>query len=38
MKLDFPLLAIEKLRYAAFSLNCALFLFCYFFHFQFMLR
>ena len=25
MKLDFPLLAIEKLRYAAFWLNCALF-------------
>lgn len=25
MELDFPLLAIEKLRYAAFLLNCALF-------------
>lgn len=25
MILDFPLLAIEKLRYAAFWLNCALF-------------
>lgn len=38
MKLDFPLLAIEKLRYAAFWAKLCTFLFCYFFHFQFMLR